>query len=651
MMFGHYKNIVSALLEMNRRYKTYLALFYDVCALSLSIIAMLLLRDTPLSTIFTSTYAFAISAVVVVSVLAFMALGLYRLVLRSIGEGVYKLIVTGCLLSTLLWTSVSGLLAEVDIRASIILFVLLLMSVGLPRLFIKNLVFTVNNKVRRNVLIFGAGEAGTQLSSAIKHGLDYQIIGFIDENKELQGSVINSYKVYGVAEIESLIEQYNVERILLAIPSVPRSRRYQIVRSLEKYPVDIKTVTSLDDIVSGKAKLEELRDIEIDDILGREKVAPIKQLLHAHNLDKNVLITGAGGSIGSELARQVCELSPKRLVLLDVSEYNLYKIEQELTTFLARGGQLEIIPLLGSILDEELLDSIFQRFNINTVYHAAAYKHVPMVESNVSQGFANNVLGTWKLAQVCLKYRVEKFILISTDKAVRPTNFMGASKRLAELILQSMAAQYPEFKCGIVRFGNVLGSSGSVVPLFKQQISEGGPITVTHPEVIRYFMTISEAAELVIQAGAMGDSANVFLLDMGQPVKIADLALEMVRLSGLQPITKDNPEGDIEIVYTGLRPGEKLFEELILGKESIGTQHPRILAAREKFKGWDELEPALVQLEQYVKHSNVEGIVELLEQMEIDFDQQYPISDPLFEKSSDQKKKVVAIKRNQTSPK
>lgn len=643
MQDGKLKYLLGLFFGMSRNKKTLIAILADFAAIACSITMTMVLREHQLSSIFASDTLQYVFFSTVVSIGLFYVMGLYRTVLRSIGESAFFLIVACTFGSSVIWSMSYSIVADFDLRGTIILWTLLMLTVGLPRMLIRNIVSIVNKKGSRNVLIFGAGHAGRQLAHAIKLGFEYKIVGFIDQNVELQGTVINGYKVYSDNDIEWLVETRDVERVLLAIPSAPRSRRYQIIKSLEKLPITIKSVTSMADIVSGKAKLEELRDIDIEDILGREPVTPDGSLLRAHNTGKNILVTGAGGSIGSELARQLYQLKPSMLIMLDVSEYALYTIGQDLEKLSTEDSDTQLVPILGSVQNEKLLDSLFKKYNIHTVYHAAAYKHVPMVENNISQGFLNNVIGTWNVAKTCQKYTVEKMILVSTDKAVRPTNFMGASKRMAELVLQAMAQEYKDFHCGIVRFGNVLGSSGSVVPLFKEQIRLGGPITVTHPEVIRYFMTIPESAQLVIQAGAMGSSADVYVLDMGDPVKISDLAKEMVRLSGLTLVDEDTPDGDIEIEYTGLRPGEKLYEELLVGEDTSGTQHPRILSAREKFHSWSVMNRSIDQLKEHISNNNIDGIFELLQDLEIDFNQKYPISDPFYRKPVDTRSKIIQL--------
>jgi len=430
-----------------------------------------------------------------------------------------------------------------------------------------------------------------QLVSALRKGSEYAPIAIVDDKRSLQKSTVDGIKVYSPDKLSKLIDKNLVSHILLAIPSASQMRRAEIFEKLESLPVKVLTIPGLVDLVSGKAKIEEVREVDIEDLLGRDPVEPNKKLMDSCIEFKSVLVTGAGGSIGSELCRQISRLKPKRLVLLDACEYALYEIEQEIETLKREKGiDFELISLLGNIKDGRRVREIMSTFHIQTVYHAAAYKHVPMVERNVVEGVKNNVFGTLYAAQAARACGVETFVLVSTDKAVRPTSVMGATKRLAELILQGLSQMKGDTTFCMVRFGNVLGSSGSVVPLFREQIKKGGPVTVTHPEIIRYFMTIPEAAQLVIQASALAKGGDVFVLDMGQTVKISELAKKMIALMGLELKTDENPTGDIEIQYTGLRPGEKLYEELLIGDNVIGTEHSRIMRAEEVSLPWEEVE-------------------------------------------------------------
>ena len=425
--------------------------------------------------------------------------------------------------------------------------------------------------------------------------------------------------VYGPHEIKRLIDTHGVSDILLAMPSIGRSRRNQILTDLRSHQVHVRSLPDLVDLAQGRVSVLDIKELAPDDLLGREPVTPDQELLEKNILGKVVLVSGAGGSIGSELCRQILQVNPSKLLLLDHSEYSLYRIEAELSAYLGSQSSIktELIPLLGSVRDTGRLEHVFKRWQIDTVYHAAAYKHVPLVEHNPAEGLQNNVLGTLNLAQIAKAHGVSHFVLISTDKAVRPTNVMGATKRFAELVLQALADLQDGSKTcfSMVRFGNVLDSSGSVVPLFRDQIKAGGPVTLTHPEVTRYFMTIPEAAQLVIQAGAMANGGEVFVLDMGEPVKIYDLAHRMIELSGLTVRDPETGVGDIEIVISGLRPGEKLYEELLIGENPIPTPHPRIMMAREDFLTWPEITPELALLQLKLGESDFEGLINQLKRI------------------------------------
>ena len=440
------------------------------------------------------------------------------------------------------------------------------------------------NRNREAVIIYGAGEAGAQLAEALFAGDDYLPVAFVDDKKSAHGKRIHGLRVRPSAQLDNVIVQKDVKGVLLAIPGASRRRRRQVLERLAEYPVRVQTMPVFRDVVSGRARVDDISDVEVGDLLGRDQVPPVDALLNRCIAGKNVLVTGAGGSIGSELCRQILALRPQTLVCFEMSEPALYDVHRELcTTARELGIECNIVALLGSVLDQRRLGETLSAFHVHTVYHAAAYKHVPIVEQNLFEGLRNNVFGTLRAAATAELCKVQTFVLISTDKAVNPTSVMGATKRLAELVLQAMNAQSSGTRFCMVRFGNVLESSGSVVPLFKEQIRAGGPVTVTHRDIIRYFMTIPEAAQLVIQAGSMGHGGDVFVLDMGKPVKIEDLAHRMINLMGLSIRSDENPDGDIEIEYVGLRPAEKLYEELLIGSNVTGTEHPRIMRAKEDF--------------------------------------------------------------------
>ena len=461
-----------------------------------------------------------------------------------------------------------------------------------------------------NVIIYGAGEAGRELFESLKHSYKYNVVAYIDDDNHLAGAYLHGKKIYAEHELISLIETFKVAQVILAMPSMGRARKKQIMDQLSDISVKINDVPSLRELADERVTVSHIRPIDILDVLGRDIVEPVAELLQKNITNQSVLVTGAGGSIGSELCRQIIKNKPKCLVLYEQSEYALYTIEQELRNKKKENVEyqdIEIVSIIGSVVNEKKLIDIFKNHHINTIYHAAAYKHVPIVESNPFEGTINNTKGTYHCACAAMAAGVDTFVLISTDKAVRPTNVMGASKRLAELVCQGLSQQSSHTCFSMVRFGNVLGSSGSVVPLFTKQIEQGGPITITHPEITRYFMTIPEAASLVIQAGAMAFGGEVFVLDMGGPVKIVDLAKRMIRLTGCELKDDDNPDGDIEIIFTGLRPGEKLYEELIIGEDNIEkTFHPLIMQAMEHSFPLEDIENILFE---FIERSKQQDIV------------------------------------------
>ena len=530
----------------------------------------------------------------------FLMFGLYREVFRHSGWFALLSLARAMVLYSALFFIIFTVLGidNVPRTVGIIQPVILFILVGSSRAFAS---YWLSNSYRKqlklsavpHVLIYGAGEAGRQLMTALSHSYEMQVVGFLDDDLKLQGSALSGKKIYSPERLIDLSVSLNVREVLLAIPSASRFRRNQILKMIREAKVGVRTLPSMSDLASGKVSTQDLRPLDIDDLLGREPVLPHPNLLSKNSHQKTVMVTGAGGSIGSELCRQIVELQPKALILLDQSEFSLYKIQQELIGRAEQIGsdeKIKIIPLLGSVTDASRIRLILEKYKPHIIYHAAAYKHVPLVEENSIEGVKNNVIGTLVVAKLAGELGVPNFILISTDKAVRPTNVMGASKRLAEMVLQALSQITPGTKFAMVRFGNVLDSSGSVVPKFRQQIKDGGPITVTDFRITRYFMTIPEAAQLVIQAGALAVGGDMFLLDMGQPVRILDLALRMIHLSGLDLKDAKNPEGDIEIQQIGLRPGEKLYEELLIDGSPEKTLHPRIFKSYEEYLSWDKLE-------------------------------------------------------------
>jgi FlaA1/EpsC-like NDP-sugar epimerase len=471
---------------------------------------------------------------------------------------------------------------------------------------------------RPRVLIYGAGKTGRQFAAAMYNSHEMAVIGFLDDDDRLHGHVLNTFRIYNPDDLPYLAKHLRLDIVLLALPNLSRQMRNGILTRIQKCHVAVRTLPSLADLASGKISVSDIHELDIDDLLGREPVAPNLILLTKNISDKTVLVTGAGGSIGSELCRQIMNLCPKKLVLLEQSEFMLYNIEKELREKYPSEATL-IIPMLASIQNKGRIHEIMKNQRPDTVYHAAAYKHVSLVENNPAEGMRNNAIGTLRTAQVAIETGVANFVLVSTDKAVRPTNMMGASKRLAEMILQGLESSNSKTRFSIVRFGNVLGSSGSVVPKFREQIKEGGPITLTHSEVTRFFMTIPEAAQLVIQAGAMAKGGDVFLLDMGDSIKVSDLARRMVELSGLSIKDANNPTGDIEIVVTGLRPGEKLHEELLLGANPVTTHHPRILRAVEDFLPWNQLEGKLETLDRALEVNDVSQVASITRELVQDY--------------------------------
>ena len=572
-------------------------------------------------------------AVPVTGLIIFSRLGLYRAVVRYMGAQLVWTIFNGvAALAVLIWASAFVFEIRPFSRSVPFNFALVTMLLmGGSRFVVRSLYHWLLHKHldKRSVLIYGAGGAGVQLSTALANSRELSCVGFIDDNSTLWGSVVSGLKVYSPDEIGKLIKRLRVEYVVLAMPTITASRRRHILENLVDYPVHVQTVPAMHEIVSGES-LTSLREIEVEELLGRDVVPAQKELINASIKNKVVMVTGAGGSIGSELCRQVLMNQPRALVMLERSEFALYEIEMELKALMAEKDiKVPCRALLGSVNDAGRIDSIIAHCGVQSIYHAAAYKHVPLVEHNILEGVRNNALGTRVVAEAAIRHQVERFILVSTDKAVRPANVMGATKRLAELILQDMALASSDTVFSMVRFGNVLGSSGSVVPLFRKQIEADGPVTVTHPDITRYFMTIPEAASLVIQAGSMAQGGDVFVLDMGEPVKIVDLAKRMIRLMGLHEKTPESPEGDIEIQFTGLRPGEKLFEELLVGEEVVGTQHPKIMRALEECLDADVLRELTEKIQAAIDAHDCEKLYALLRKAVGDFTPSSPMADLL----------------------
>jgi FlaA1/EpsC-like NDP-sugar epimerase len=563
----------------------------------------------------------------------FITHGFYRVIFRHSSVNAIASVVRAFAIYGLFYAAIVTAIGLPGVPRSIGIIqpMLLLLAVGASRALARYwLGGMYHSQLRRaalpRVLVYGAGNAGRQLVGALINSNEMRVVGYMDDDDRLHGHVLNGLPIYSPDDLKGLVVSHGISNVLLAMPSINRKRRNEILAKMRAAHVSVRTLPTVSDLAQGRVTTSDLRELDIDDLLGRESVAPNHILLGKNVTNKVVLVTGAGGSIGSELCRQALRLGPSRLLLVDISEHALYSIHAELEQL--RGEQRDavdnehndvrlststIVPLLASVRDEEHMRAIISTWKPDTIYHAAAYKHVPMVEHNPAEGIKNNVWGTWTTAKVAAEQGVSDFVLISTDKAVRPTNIMGASKRLAEMVLQAMMAQSSQTKFTMVRFGNVLGSSGSVVPKFRQQIRNGGPVTLTHPEITRYFMTIPEATQLVIQAGAMSKGGDVFVLDMGEPVKIMDLARRIIELSGLTVQDEENPDGDIDIVITGLRPGEKLFEELLIGDNPQPTSHPGIMRANEVFMPWDELEGKLHVLDMALNLNDVGVVRRMLE--------------------------------------
>jgi FlaA1/EpsC-like NDP-sugar epimerase len=586
---------------------------------------------------------------------------LYKAIYRFAGSSVILTVAVATFAYSLLYFAVIGIYGIQGIPRSIGILqpVLLFLAISSSRIIIKYLYisnFTFkNSKNKKNVLIYGAGSSGRQLLASLENNPEMKVVGFLDDNQQFHNQLVLGQTVYDPLKVDELINKKNIDLVLLALPLITRLRRNQIIDSLNKHKITVKTLPSIQDIVDGKISVSDIKDLTIEDLLNRDQVRPNLQLLSKNINSKVVLVTGAGGSIGSEISRQIIKLNPKRLLLLELNEFALYKISEELKNI---SPNLKVIPLLINVQNLSRVDEVFKTFKIDTVYHAAAYKHVPLVEKNICESVKNNVFGTFIIAQIAMKYNVSKFVLISSDKAVRATNIMGASKRLAEICIQALYNhQNNHTKFAIVRFGNVLESSGSVIPKFKKQIKAGGPVTLTHSEVTRYFMTITEASQLVMQAGAMSEGCEVFVLDMGESVKIKDLIDKMIKLSGLTIKDHKNLDGDIEVKITGLRSGEKLYEELLIGDNPQKTHHEKIQKAQDPFIPFNQLKIDLDNLSNLLEDNRVADVKDTLGKLVPSYHSNSKIVDHIYEEQlsfkndlkstsivSDQENKVINIK-------
>ncbi len=592
--------MIRTLFEAPRQIKRSITIIYDLSSISLAFYLASCLRLGSLTPPFGKQEIMMLSITSILSLVIFVRLGMYRAILRYLSaQAIITVAICVCVSGLVLTTSSFFTQTTMPRSVPLIYTLVLLILIGVPRMLVRSIVLMLNNADTEGkvpVIVYGAGNTGHQLLSALSTSL-YSVKAFVDDNSRLHKTTISGVKIHSPNNLAKLIKQHSPKKILLALGNANNASKSRVLKLLEPLAIEVQTIPAVADILSGKTRIENVKDVEIEDLLGRDPVKPNPKLLDACIRHKVVMVTGAGGSIGSELCRQIIKHAPKTLILFELNEFALYSIEKELQSELSKiEHNIELVALLGSVQNESRLFMAMQAYEVQTVYHAAAYKHVPLVEHNIVEGVNNNVMGTWHCAEAALKANVESFVLISTDKAVRPTNIMGTTKRVAELVLQGLAQRQTKTRFTMVRFGNVLGSSGSVVPLFRKQIKEGGPVTVTHPDIIRYFMTIPEAAELVIQAGSMGKGGDVFVLDMGEPVKIVDLARRMIHLSGLEIKDEKHSNGDIEIQYTGLRPGEKLFEELLIGDSVSGTEHSRIMRAEEQSLTWSETESLIFEL-------------------------------------------------------
>ncbi|KQY84852.1 nucleoside-diphosphate sugar epimerase/dehydratase [Brevundimonas sp. Root1423] len=610
------ENFARLLLTLPRPVKRGLALAMDIVLVAASVWLAINLRIGALPEL-NAPLAIAVGIAVACALPAFITMGLYRVIFRSESGPALVTVLRAVCISSVPFILIITLIGIDGVPRTVGLIeppILLLFIAGARAVIHRLLAAPYKARLgadRYRVLIYGAGSAGQQLHANLYRSPQFKVLGFLDDDPVLHGQMLRGEQIFSPSELGALRDRLGVTDILLALPAATRQKRAEIVKRTRELRLRVRTIPSLHDIAVGKVTIADLREIDIAELLGREAVAPDQTLLSRNVLGKTLLVTGAGGSIGSELCRQIVLLQPRKLVLVDNSEYALYGVHAELS----RNLEVEIVPVLGSVADEPRMAAVIEQHRPHTIFHAAAYKHVPLVESNPLEGILNNSLGTLVVAEIAARFEVETFVLVSTDKAVRPTNVMGATKRLAELILQALAERETKTRFCMVRFGNVLGSSGSVVPLFRRQILDGGPVTLTHKDIIRYFMTIPEAAQLVIQTGAMAEGGEVFVLDMGEPVRIYDLARNMIELSGLTVRDETFPDGDIEILITGLRPGEKLYEELLIGANSAPTSHSRIQKAHEDFLAWDTLSRELEVLRKLVREQDAEPAIVVLRRL------------------------------------
>lgn len=636
-------NSINILLNLPRNIKTFIAISIDFSCCVFSVWFSFYLRLGNLISL-SERGSFTLFLAIIISLPIFWTFGLYKNIFRY--SGLHSLLIVSKAISvygilyctTFTIIGVSGVPRTIGLIQPLCLLFLIISWRLLVRFLLLDLNYIKNEeKDVIKALVYGAGEAGIQVVKAIQENKEISVKGFLDDDIRKQGFLIDGKRIYSPNKLKKLIDGKGVSLILLALPSISRKERNFIIRNLLHFKIAVRTIPDISNLASGKSLITEMLDLNIDDLLGRIEVKPFHSLMRKNIFEKTILVTGAGGSIGSELCRQIVNLEPKKLILVEISEYALYSIQSELEIF--KNSNIEIISIIASIQDIKRMGEILSIFKPATIYHAAAYKHVPIVEHNLIQGLKNNFIGTFELAKLAIKNEVSNFVFISTDKAVRPTNIMGTTKRLAELCLQALNdncldEDSQKTKFAIVRFGNVLDSSGSVIPKFRDQIKNGGPITLTDREITRYFMTITEASQLVIQAGAMTKGGDVFVLDMGKPIKIYDLAVRMIELYGLSVKNIKGSKGDIEIKITGLRPGEKLYEELLLSKNPIKTKHPKIFKSKEPFIKFQELSKEIINLQKLMEKNDLEKVLINLKKIVIDYSPNSKIVDYTFVKKS-----------------
>ena len=636
------KKFLNSILSLHRYSKRTIAIITDIglCTLCTWLAFTLRLEEFILFKNFNFYSAFVS---IIIAIPVFWLFGLYRTIFRYTGLSIILNILASTFVYGLFYFLIVGFYGIQGVPRSIGVIQPMLLFFGIigSRLAIKY-ILTGNYSFKKsfnkkNVLVYGAGESGRQLVTALENSLEFKVVAFLDDNEQLHRQFILGKTVYSTIKLENLVKTKDISLVFLALPTISRSKRNQIIENLNQYKLTVKTLPSISEIVDGRITISDIKDLNVDDLLNRDEVQPDIKLLNKNINSKTVLVTGAGGSIGSELCRQIIKLKPKNLLLLELNEFALYKIYEELQNY---NKGLKIISILADCKEQTKLETIFETFEVDTVYHAAAYKHVPLVEENICEGVRNNVFSTLAVAKAAVKKKVSNLVLISSDKAVRPTNIMGASKRLSELCMQGIYNHTKDISTNfsIVRFGNVLESSGSVIPKFKKQIKEGGPITLTHEDVTRYFMTVTEAAQLVIQAGAMGKHSEVFVLDMGKSVKIRDLVDKMIKLSGFRIKDDKNLNGDIEVKITGLRPGEKLYEELLIGNNPQKTHHERIQKAQDPFIPFDQLKLDLDNLSTLLKDNKVVEVKRTLERLLPSYKSNSKIIDNIYKEQLNLKK-------------